>query len=457
MHRNLRHSLAISLFSAVLPAAALLPSPARAQDEAAALHAQVDHLADTVEAEVIANRRYLHQRPELSNREFETEKYLVKQLKALGYEVQSGVAHTGVVAVLRGGKPGPVVALRSDMDALPVVEQVDLPFKSTARASYDGKDVGVMHACGHDAHMGILLGAAHIFAELKDRLPGTVKLIFQPAEEGHPEGEEGGAELMVKEGVLDTAPRPEVIFGLHVMTKFETGQLAWRSGGAMASADDFSLIVHGKQTHGAMPWNGIDPIVIASQIVMALQTIPSRQMDLTKAPVVVSVGKFDAGVRNNIIPDDALLRGTLRALDEDMRKQLQEDLRRTATHIAAASGATVEVKFGEENSYPVTYNDPALTARMLPTLKRVAGPGLVESPVIMGAEDFSFFQQKIPGLYVFVGVRKPGASLDEYAPNHSPRFKVDESGLKLGVRTLANLTLDYMLGSGAAPAAAGGT
>ncbi|HWY23635.1 MAG TPA: amidohydrolase [Nevskia sp.] len=428
--------------------AGLSAPPAQAQDEAAALHAQVEQLADAVAPEVIENRRYLHQHPELSNREFETEKYLVKQLKALGYEVQSGIAHTGVVAVLRGGKPGPVVALRSDMDALPVTEPGELPFKSTVRSTFDGQDVGVMHACGHDAHMGVLLGVAHIFAQMKDQLPGTVKLIFQPAEEGHPVGEEGGAELMVKEGVLSTAPKPEVIFGLHVFTKFETGQLAWRAGGAMASADDFSMVIHGKQTHGAMPWNGIDPIVVGAQIVNALQTIPSRQMDLTKAPVVVTVGRFDAGVRNNIIPDQALLKGTLRSLDEGMRQQLKDDVVRTATNIAAASGATVDLKFGEETSYPVTYNDPALTQRMMPTLKRVGGAGLIESPVIMGAEDFSFFQQKIPGLYVFVGVRKPGATLDEYGPNHSPLFRIDESGLKLAVRTLANLALDYMLGSG---------
>ena len=413
----------------------------------AALHAQLDQLADAVSAQVIADRRYLHQRPELSNREFETSKYLAKRLKALGYEVQTGIAHTGVVAVLRGGKPGPVVALRSDMDALPVTEEVDLPFKSTVRGSFDGKDVGVMHACGHDAHMGILLGVASIFAQLKPQLPGTLKLIFQPAEEGHPKGEEGGAELMVKEGVLSSEPKPEVIFGLHVFTKFETGQLAYRAGGVMASSDDFSIVVHGKSSHGAMPWNGIDPIVIASQMVLALQTIPSRQMDLTRAPVVVTVGKFDAGVRNNIIPDTALLKGTLRALDQDMRKQLQDDVRRTVAGIAAAGGATADVSFGEETSYPVTYNDPALTARMLPTLKRVAGAGLIESPVIMGAEDFAFYQQQIPGLYVFVGVRKPGASLDEYAPNHSARFKIDESGLGLAVRTLSNLALDYMEGA----------
>ncbi|MDB5975860.1 MAG: N-acyl-L-amino acid amidohydrolase [Nevskia sp.] len=442
---NPKLSKSLSLLAAC--GGVLLSAAAQAQTNVAALQAQVDQLADVVEPEVIANRRYLHQRPELSNREFETEKYLVKKLKAMGYEVQSGIAHTGVVAVLRGGKPGPVVALRSDMDALPVAEEVDLPFKSTVRSTYDGKDVGVMHACGHDAHMGILLGVAHIFAQMKDELPGTVKLIFQPAEEGTPKGEEGGAKLMVKEGVLTSAPRAEVIFGLHVLTMFETGQLAYRAGGTMASADDFTVVVHGKQTHGAMPWNGIDPVVIGSQIVLGLQTITSRQMDLTKAPVVVTVGKFDSGVRNNIIPDSATLKGTLRALDEGMRQQLHDDVQRTASNIAAASGATVDVDIGQESAYPVTYNDPKLTARMLPTLKRVGGAGLVESPVIMGAEDFSFYQQQIPGLFVFVGVRKPGASLDEYAPNHSPRFKVDESGLKLGVRTLANLTLDYMAGT----------
>ncbi len=448
----------ISLLSAacgVLLAPVAAQVPAAEPPGSADLHARIDQLADVVEPEVIANRRYLHQHPELSNREFETEKFLVKQLKALGYEVQSGIAHTGVVAVLRGGKPGPVVALRSDMDALPVAEEVDLPFKSTVRSTYDGKDVGVMHACGHDAHMGVLLGVAHIFAQLKDQLPGTVKLIFQPAEEGTPKGEQGGAELMVKEGVLTADPKPEVIFGLHVLTKFETGQLAYRAGAIWASADDFTVVVHGKQTHGAMPWNGIDPIVIAAQIVMGLQTITSRQMDLTKAPVVVTVGKFDAGVRNNIIPDTATLKGTLRALDETMRQQLHDDVQRTATNIAAASGATVDVDIGSESAYPVTYNDPKLTARMLPTLKRVGGDGLLETAPLMGAEDFSFFQQKIPGLYVFIGVRKPGASQDEYAPNHSPRFKVDETGLKLAVRTLANLTVDYMSGA-AAGAGAGG-
>lgn len=429
-----------------LAAAALLLSLASTPAAAAApAAAEIDKLATAVEPEVVANRRWLHEHPELSNREVETGKYLAQKLQALGYEVQTGVAHNGVVAVLRGAKPGPVVALRSDMDALPVAEEVNLPFASKVKGSYDGKDVGVMHACGHDAHMGILLGAAKVFAQLKDRLPGTVKLIFQPAEEGAPRGEEGGAALMVKEGVLSRAPVPEVIFGLHVMTEFETGHIGYRPGGLMASADDFVITVHGRQTHGALPWNGVDPIVIGSEIVLALQTIVSRQLDITRAPAIVTVGKFDGGVRNNIVPETVTLKGTLRALRPDDREQVLAAVRRTAEHVAAASGATAEVEIGAETSYPVTYNDPALTARMLPTLQRVAGrDNLIETLPKTVAEDFSFYQQKIPGLFVFVGVRKPGGSMEEYAPNHSPRFKIDESGLGLGVRTLVNLTLDYM-------------
>jgi amidohydrolase len=430
----------------LIGALAALPAFAQTTD-AAALHNEIDKLADGVNAEVISDRRYLHQHPELSNREVETGKYIAKRLKALGYTVQTGVGHNGVVGVLKGGKPGPVVALRSDMDALPVTEQGDLPFASKVKATYNGKDVGVMHACGHDAHMGILLGTAKLFAEMKDQLPGTVKLIFQPAEEGTPQGEDGGAELMVKEGVLSNEPKPEVIFGLHVLTSFETGTLAYHVGGAMASSDDFSIVVNGKGSHGAMPWSGIDPIVVAAQIVMGLQTIASRQMDVTKAPVIVTVGAINGGVRNNIIPDSVTLLGTLRALDDGMRKQLAEKVRRTAKEIAESAGARAEVTIGAETAYPVTYNDPKLTARMLPTMQRVAGDHLQEAPPLLGAEDFSFYGQKIPALFVWVGVRKPGASSDEYAPNYSPRFKVDEDGLELGVRTLANLTIDYMIGN----------
>ncbi len=409
-----------------------------------ALHQGIDRLADQVEPHVIANRRYIHQHPELSNRETETAAYIAEHLKALGIEVHTGIAKTGVVGVLRGGKAGPVVALRSELDALPNTEEVDLPFKSTVRTTYGGKEVGVMHACGHDAHMGILLGVAEVLSQLRSQLHGTVKFIFQPAEEGAPAGEEGGAALMVKEGVLDQDPKPQAIFGLHVLTQYEVGTVAYRAGGIMAATDDLKIVVHGRSTHGAQPWNGVDPITVASQIVMGLQTIVSRQMDLTKAPVVLTIGRIEGGLRFNIIPDAVTLYGTVRTLDPSARTDVEQRIKRTAENIAAASGASAEVSMGGEVSYPVTFNDPALTAQMLPTLARVAGKDhLLECPAQTIAEDFSFYQQKIPGVFVFLGVRKPGASMEEYAPNHSPRFKIDESGLKLGVRLLANLTVDY--------------
>jgi amidohydrolase len=320
-----------------------------------------------------------------------------------------------------------------------------VPFRSTVRTIYDGKDVGVAHVCGHDAHMAILLGVAQILVQMKNSLPGTVKFIFQPAEEGVPAGEEGGAKLMVAQGVLDKDPKPEVIFALHVMSQFETGTVAYREGGAMASSDSFEIVVHGKQTHGAQPWNGIDPVVVASQIVLGLQTITSRQMDLTKGPVVVTVGKIDGGVRGNIVPEEVTLKGSIRALDPGMRKELRERVIRTAQDVAAAGGATATVKVGDLVAYPITFNDPELTKAMLPTLMRVAGKGkVIESVPLTLSEDFSFYQQRIPGLFVFIGIRPRGASMDDYPANHSPRFRIDETGLKLGVRTLANLTLDYM-------------
>ncbi|WP_293372963.1 amidohydrolase [Nevskia sp.] len=408
-----------------------------------------DALVDGVMAEVITARRYLHEHPELSNREVDTSAYVAAKLQALGYAVQTGVARYGIVAVLKGGKPGPVVALRADMDGLPVAEEVALPFASKVKSTYDGKDVGVMHACGHDTHMAMLLGAAEVFAKMKASLPGTVKLIFQPAEEGRPAGEEGGAELMVKEGVLTQAPVPEVIFGLHVLTQYETGKLAFRAGGLMASTDNLNITVKGKQTHGAIPWNGIDPIVVSAQIINALQTVVSRQIDITQGAAIVTIGKIDGGVRNNIIPDEVRMKGTLRSLDPKWRLVLNDAVRRTIVKTAEASGATATVGIGDEYSYPVTYNDPALTERMRPTLARIAGAGnIIETTPQTVAEDFSFYQQKIPGLFVFVGVKKPGASGDEYAPNHSPRFKVDEAGLPLGVRTLVGLTLDYLTDKG---------
>jgi len=439
-------TLRLTMFAAALSSTA----PAFAADTA--LRKDAEALAAATGDELIATRRYLHERPELSNRESETGQYLAAKLQALGYQVQTGVARNGVVAVLKGGKPGPVVALRADMDGLPVTEEVVLPFASKVKSTYDGKDVGVMHACGHDTHMAMLLSAAAVFAKLQARLPGTVKLIFQPAEEGRPAGEEGGAELMVKEGVLSSAPQPDVIFGLHVLTQFETGQLAFRAGSLMASTENLNIVVRGKQTHGAMPWNGVDPIVVSAQIISTLQTVVSRQLDITQGAAIVTIGKIDGGVRNNIIPDEVRMKGTLRSLDPASRLIMNDAVRRTATKIAEASGATAIVGIGDEYSYPVTYNDPALTAQMRPTLERIAGKtNIIESTPQTVAEDFSFYQQKIPGLFVFVGVRKPGATTDEYAPNHSPRFKVDEAGLPLGVRALVGLTLDYMAQSANQP------
>jgi amidohydrolase len=430
---------------AVLLAAALAPAPAAAQS----LDEQIDQLADKLEAKTVAHRRWLHQHPELSNREVETAKYVAKHLRNVGIEVQTGVARTGVIGILRGGKPGPVIALRADMDALPVTEEVDLPFKSKVRTTYDGKDVGVMHACGHDAHTGMLLATAEIIATLRDQWPGTVKFIFQPAEESAPLGEEGGAQLMVKEGVLTRDPKPEVIFGQHVLSGWEAGEVGYRAGAMLASADDVEITVQGKGAHGASPWNGVDPIVVASQIVLGLQTIASRQMDLTKAPVIVTIGKIEGGTRNNIIPDTVSMKGTLRALDPEMRKQLHEKVKRTAEDIAHSAGATVKVDIGRYNAYPVTANDPKLVARMLPTLQRVAGGKLLEVSPILGGEDFSYFAQEIPAMYVFLGVRPPSEPKATFPSNHSPLFHIDESVLKVGVRTMAHLAADYARGAGA--------
>ncbi len=408
------------------------------------LAADIDQLATQGEPRLVEQRRAVHQNPELGNREYKTGKLIAKRLKELGYEVQTGVAHTGVIGVLRGGKPGPVVGIRADIDALPVAEDTGLPFASTVKTTFDGKDVGVMHACGHDGHTAILLGVAEVASKLKARWPGTLKLFFQPAEEGPPAGEEGGAALIIKEGAFAKAPKPEVMFGLHILSEYDADQVAYRSGGAMASADDIDIVVHGKQTHGAAPWDGIDPIVVSAQIVLGLQTIASRQMDSTLAPVIVTIGKIEGGVRNNIIPESVHLKGTLRSLDAGMRKDLHERVKRTIQKIAESAGATADVEIGALTAYPVTYNDPALTAAMVPTLARVAGPGkLVDAKVLLGAEDFSFFAQEVPGLYVYVGARTPGTPKEQWYSNHSPKFHFDERNLKLGVRTLANLAADY--------------
>ena len=356
---------------------------------------------EQVMPKVIAWRRDVHQNPELGNREVRTAKLVADHLRSLGLEVKTGVAHTGVVGLLKGGKPGPVVALRADMDALPVTEQVSLPFASKARANYNGQEVGVMHACGHDNHVAILMGVAEVLAGMKSEIAGTVKFIFQPAEEGPPEGEDGGAKMMVAEGVL-TNPAADVIFGLHVWPD-TVGRLTYREGGIMAAADGLRIVVRGKQTHGAVPWGGVDPIVVSAQIINSLQTIPSRQMDLTAAPSIVTIGMIQGGLRGNIIPDSVVMVGTIRTLDPQHHDDIHARIKRTVEKVAESAGATSEVTITK--SYPITYNDPALTARMVPTLKRTARDGKAGVlPPVTGAEDFSYFQQKIPGLYFFLGV-----------------------------------------------------
>jgi amidohydrolase len=404
--------------------------------------AQIDARAAALESRVIAWRRDLHQHPELSNREVRTAGVVAGHLQALGLRVRTGVAHTGVVGLLDTGCPGPVIALRADMDALPVTEQVDLPFASRTRADFSGQEVGVMHACGHDCHVAILMGVAELLTGMKQQLAGSVKFIFQPAEEGPPPGEEGGAALMIRQGVLEN-PKPEVIFGLHVFAGVEAGTIAYRPGPAMASADRIRVTVTGRQTHGALPWRGVDPIVISSQIVLGLQTIVSRQVDVSLEPAVVSIGAIKGGVRDNIIPETVEMLGTVRTFNEDMRVDIHARIRNTVEMIARSAGAAAQVHF--DNAYPVTVNDIPLTERMVPTLQRVAGADKVfVGQKITGYEDFSFYQQKIPGFFYFLGITPRGTDRKQSAPNHSPRFFVDESALVLGVRSLAHLTLDYM-------------
>lgn len=393
-----------------------------------------------LEEQVIQWRRHFHEYPELSNREFNTSAKIAAELKDMGLNVRTGIAHTGVVAMLEGAKPGPLVALRADMDALPVVEQVDLPFKSVQKGEYRGSEVGVMHACGHDMHMAILLGAARTLTAARAELAGSVMFIFQPAEESAPEGEEGGAELMLKEGIFDKT-KPDAVFGLHVFATKVTNSVGYRAGPALAAQDKFTIKVKGRQTHGSRPWGGIDPIVVAAQIIMAAQTIQSRQVDVIKAPSILSFGIVQGGVRNNIIPDEVELVGTIRNFDMGTREVIHTRLRRTAKSIAESSGATAEVYIDE--GYPVTVNDPALTEAMLPTLERVAGDALYEQALITGAEDFSYFAQQVPGLYLSLGVTPANINSADAAYNHSPLFFADESALITGVRLLANLTLDY--------------
>jgi len=401
-------------------------------------------LINKVESKVIKWRRHFHEHPELSNREFNTAKVIAKHLRSLGMDVQTGIAHTGVVAILKGGLPGKVVALRADIDALPVIETSKLPFASKVKSTYAGQDVGVMHACGHDTHIAILMGVAEVLSKVKDKIPGTVKFIFQPAEEGVPEGEEGGAEMMVKQGVL-RSPDVDAIFGLHISSKTPVGTIGYRPGGIMASVDDFRIRVLGKQVHGSTPWNGVDPIVVSAQIINSLQTIVSRQMPLTKQAAVVTIGSIHGGVRSNIIPSEVEMIGTIRALDTQMRKNLHAKIRKIATHVAASMDATVEVTIPVASSYPVTYNTPKLVEQMLPTMERMAGENNVNLiDAVTGAEDFAFFAQEVPGFYFFLGGKSKGVSIKDAPSHHTPEFYIDESGMKLGVETLSNMALDYL-------------
>ena len=408
----------------------------------ARLESEIETRAQAVEDRVIAWRRDIHANPELSNREFRTAALVAEHLESLGIEVRRGIAHTGVVGILKGGKPGPVVALRADMDALPVVEQTGLSFASKVRSEYEGREVGVMHACGHDNHVAILMGAAVVLADLKDELRGTVKFVFQPAEEGPPKGENGGAKMMIEEGVLKN-PDVDAIFGLHVGQHSLAGAAAYRSRGFMASAQRFDIHIEGVQAHGARPWAGIDPVVIGSQIVNALQTIVSRQIDVTQHPAVVTIGAFQAGVRNNIVPQTAKLSGTIRTFDADVRADIHQRIHRIAENIGEASGAKVTVEI--DPGVPVTYNEPRLTTKMAPTLHKIYGrDNVYVSARVTGAEDFSFYQEEIPGFFFFIGVRPPEIAPADAVSNHSPFFDADEAALLPGVRAMSQLAVDFL-------------
>jgi amidohydrolase len=473
MHSRRVRALAALAALAIACEGAREDAPGPSEGPGDDLREEVERRARAVVPRVIDWRRDLHQRPELSNREFRTAALVAKQLEALGLDVRTGVAHTGVVAVLQGGGAAaqragkaegraarrsraeiartaersserPVVALRADMDALPVTEELDLPFASKLRAEHQGREVGVMHACGHDAHTAILLGTAEVLAGVRDRLPGTVVFLFQPAEERPPPGEDGGAKLMIEEGVLDD-PTPEAIFALHAVPQHEVGTLAYRPGGVMASSDRMRIRVTGRQTHAAYPWLGVDSIAVASRLVLALQAIPGREVD-ARIPAVVSIGQIHGGVRHNIIPQEVELVGTIRALDPEQREEIHARVRRVAQGIADSAGASVHVEIEADRGYPVTVNDAALGRRMRPTLERVAGADSVATPLPRtGSEDFGHFAQRIPGFYFWLGVRPRDVSEAEAASNHSPRFFVDEGALGLGVRAMSALAADYLV------------
>lgn len=409
-------------------------------DPKAKLKEQVLELAKTVEPKVIEWRHWVHENAELSNREFKTAEYVADHLRSLGIEVEEGIAHTGVVGTLKGGKPGPVIGLRADMDGLPVKERVDLPWASKQMGEYNGNPVPVMHACGHDTHVAILMGVAEVLAEVKDDIKGTVKFVFQPAEEGAPPGEEGGAKLMVEEGVTDGM---DVMFGLHINSQTEAGQVRYRKEGIMAAVNRFDIKIEGVQTHGSAPWSGVDPIVTAAQIINNAQTIVSRNLQLTKAAAVLTFGKIEGGVRSNIIPEEVNMVGTIRTLDAGMRETLFKRFKEVVENTAASNGAKATLTINE--GYPITYNDPKLTAMMGPTFIEVSGADNVQSDIdaVTGAEDFSFFQEEVPGLYFFIGGMPKGQKPADAAPHHTPDFYVDDSGMLNGIRLMSRMVVDY--------------
>ncbi|MDH5380634.1 MAG: amidohydrolase [Cyclobacteriaceae bacterium] len=407
------------------------------------LYSVIDKKAKEVESKMIEWRRHIHENPELSNREFKTAEYIAEHLKSLGLEVQTNVAHTGVVGVLKGGKPGPVIAFRADMDGLPVTERVDIPFKSEVKSTYNNIETGVMHACGHDTHVAVQMALAEVLVSIKKDLPGTIKFIFQPAEEGAPPGEEGGAKLMVEEGVLKN-PNVEAIFGLHISSGLPVNQLGYKSGGSMAAADRFVIKVKGVQTHGSQPWGGVDPVFVSAQIINGLEGIISRETELTKEAAVISVGLIRGGVRNNIIPEEVEMIGTIRTLDVEMQEKIHQKMERVVTHIAEGLGATAEITITK--GVPITFNDPKLTAKILPTLQRVAGnDNVIQMDATTGAEDFSFFANEIPGLYFRLGGLPASHKKGDYIPSHhTPDFYIDDSGLITGLRAMANIAVDYL-------------
>ena len=436
-----RSTTALAVSLALVLGVGAIAIPASAAEGA---RPEVATQAQRLQSKVLAWRRDIHQHPELGNREVRTAKLVADHLRALGLDVKTGIATTGVIAVLKGGKPGPRIAIRADMDALPVTERNALPFASKATSTFRGETVGVMHACGHDAHTSTLMGVAEALAAMKADLPGEVLFVFQPAEEGPPDGEDGGAEEMLKQGIFRDF-KPEAVFGLHVFSTLNAGQVGYRAGPAMAASDRFNIVIKGRQTHGARPWGGIDPIVAAADVIGTAQTIVSRRQNISKLPVVVTFGAIKGGVRYNIIPDQVEMIGTIRTFDEDMRQDVFSELKHISEHVAAAHGATAVAQIPDTKGNPVTVNDPALSAKMRPSLVRAVGAdNVIDVGLNMGAEDFSYYAKEVPGFFFFVGATPKGQDALTAASNHSPEFFLDETALDVGLRAMLQVTLDYL-------------